>query len=111
MLNRYVVDALRRVDGVKLKEQPLGSDPKMAQQHAAAGAAVCFDPKSGICRADGGRKPDQCGCGGAVQRIAVEEAEKADRRTAAADTQPEHHPENSGVFRGVDGEFRLACCL
>lgn len=45
MLNRYVVDALRRVDGVKLKEQPLGSDPKMAQQHAAAGAAVCFDPE------------------------------------------------------------------
>lgn len=46
MLNRYVVDALRRVDGVKLKEQPLGSDPKMAQQHAAVGAAVCFDPES-----------------------------------------------------------------
>ena len=45
MLNRYVVDALRRVDGVMLKEQPLGSDPKMAQQHAAAGAAVCFDPE------------------------------------------------------------------
>lgn len=45
MLNRYVVDALRRIEGVKLKEQPLGADQKVAQQRAAAGAAVWYDPK------------------------------------------------------------------